>query len=43
MIMCETKVMTKKIPKTRVEQIENNGKLYSYLYPSGDLIQGSFH
>jgi hypothetical protein len=29
--------------KTGVEQTESNGRSYPYLYPIGDLVQGSFH
>jgi hypothetical protein len=35
----KTKVKTNYVPKTNVEQIENNEKSYLYLYPIGDLIQ----
>jgi hypothetical protein len=38
----KTKVMTKKtIPKIGVEQTKGNGRSYPYLYPIGDLAQGS--
>ncbi len=30
------------VPKTGVEQIKENEGSYSYLYPFGDLNQGSF-
>ncbi len=39
----KTKVMTKKVPKTGVEQIEGNGRSYPYLYSIGDLVQGSLN
>jgi hypothetical protein len=35
----KTKDMTKKIPKTGVEQTEGKKRSYPYLYPIGDLIQ----
>ncbi len=39
----KTKVNIKNIPKTDVEQIKCNERFYPYLYPIGDLVQGSLH
>jgi len=33
----------KKVPKTGVEQIENNGRSYLFLYPIRDLVQRSLY
>jgi hypothetical protein len=35
--------MTRKFSKTDVEHIKGNGKSYFYLYPIGDIVQGSLH
>jgi hypothetical protein len=37
------KLWQESAPKTGVEQIKGNGRSYAYLYPIGDLVQGSFH
>jgi hypothetical protein len=37
-----TRIWCKIVPKTSVKQIEENEKPYFYLYPFGDLAQGSF-
>jgi len=37
------KLWQENVPKTRVEQIKGSGRSYPYLYPIGDLTQGSFH
>jgi hypothetical protein len=36
------KVMVKIMLKTNVQQIEGNEGFYFYLYPFGDLTQGTF-
>jgi len=33
----------KNVSKTNVEQTKGDEKSYPYLYPIGDLVQGSFH
>jgi hypothetical protein len=38
-----TKLWCKIMPKIGVQQIEGNEGSYSYLYPFGDLAQGSFY
>ncbi len=37
-----TRLWCKIVPKTSVEHIEKNKGSYFYLYPFGDIIQGSF-
>jgi hypothetical protein len=37
-----TRLWCKIMPKTNVERIEGNEGSYFYLYPFGDLTQGSF-
>jgi hypothetical protein len=37
-----TRLWCKIVPKTNVEQTERNEVSYFYLYPFGDLTQGSF-
>jgi len=37
-----TRLWCKIVPKTSVEETEGNDGSYSYLYPFGDLAQGSF-
>jgi hypothetical protein len=37
-----TRLWCKIVPKTNVEHIEGNEGSYFYLYPFGDLAQGSF-
>jgi len=37
------KLWCKIMLKISVEQIERNEGFYIYLYPFGDLVQGSFH
>jgi hypothetical protein len=37
-----TRLWCKIVPKIGVEQTKRNGESYSYLYPFGDLVQGSF-
>jgi hypothetical protein len=37
------KLWQKNVPKTNVEQTKGNERSYPYLYPIGDLVQGSFH
>ncbi len=37
-----TRLLCKIMPKNRVEQTKRNEGSYSYLYPFGDLVQGSF-
>ncbi len=37
-----TRLSCKIMLKINVEQIEGNEESYSYLYPFGDLVQGSF-
>jgi hypothetical protein len=37
-----TRLWCKIVPKTNVEQTKGNDGSYSYLYPFGDLAQGSF-
>ncbi len=38
-----TRLWCKIVPKISVEQIERNERTYIYLYPFGDLVQGTFH
>jgi hypothetical protein len=37
-----TRLWCKIVPKISVEETEGNDGSYSYLYPFGDLAQGSF-
>ncbi len=37
-----TRLWCKIMPKTNVEKIKGNGGSYFYLYPFGDLVQGTF-
>ncbi len=37
-----TRLLCKIVPKTGVEQMKRNEGSYFYLYPFGDLTQGSF-
>jgi len=37
-----TRLWCKIVPKIDVEHIKINDSSYSYLYPFGDLVQGSF-
>jgi hypothetical protein len=37
-----TRLWCKIVSKIGVEQIEGNERSYFYLYPFGDLVQGSF-
>jgi hypothetical protein len=37
-----TRLWCKIMPKTNGQQIEGNEGFYLYLYPFGDLVQGSF-
>ncbi len=37
-----TRLWCKIIPKTNVEKTKGNEGSYFYLYPFGDLVQGSF-
>ncbi len=37
-----TRLWCKIVPKTNVEHTEGNEGSYSYFYPFGDLVQGSF-
>jgi hypothetical protein len=37
-----TRLWCKIMPKTNVEHIEGNEGFYFYLYPFGDVVQGSF-
>ncbi len=37
-----TKIWCKIVTKTNVEQTKGNERSYSYLYPFGNLVQGSF-
>jgi hypothetical protein len=38
----KTRLWCKIVPKIDVEQVEGNERSYFYLYPFGDLAQGSF-
>jgi hypothetical protein len=37
-----TRLCYKIVPKTNIEQTKGNERSYSYLYPFGDLVRGSF-
>jgi hypothetical protein len=37
-----TRLWCKIVPKINVEHIKGNKGLFSYFYPFGDLVQGSF-